>query len=149
MRKRNWLVALAALAVVVAAGVVTLRPRADRITQENCDRIRKGMTLADVVGILGPPGDYRTGPAEIDLPDCIMPVSGVVIPPWAVWKGDHGGIYLYRNGDYRDPAIEDHDDDDPESVWCAEFIEVEPINQSPLASLLWHAKRLWHRWFPE
>jgi hypothetical protein len=83
VRRRKLLVALAGLAVVVAAVVVVLWPRPDRITQENYDRIRvgglwgedwathdnrapvkKGMTRTEVEAILGPPGDYRTGLGE-------------------------------------------------------------------------------------
>jgi hypothetical protein len=64
MRRRTLLVALAGLAVVVGAGTVVLWPRADRITLENFDRIKKGMRRAEVEAILGPPGDYTTGPTE-------------------------------------------------------------------------------------
>jgi hypothetical protein len=62
---RRWkLLAALGLAVVVAAGsFLWLRPNpALRITRENCDRIRAGMTRAEVEAILGPPGDYTTGP---------------------------------------------------------------------------------------
>ena len=68
MRRRKLLVVLAGLAVV-AAGVVVLWPRPDRITRENCDRIRPGMTRAEVEAILGPPDDYRTGRGESDFGD--------------------------------------------------------------------------------
>jgi hypothetical protein len=51
---------------VVIVGLFVLRlaallvwPQPDRITQENFDRIRKGMSRAEVEAILGPPGDYR------------------------------------------------------------------------------------------
>jgi hypothetical protein len=65
MRRRTLLVALAGLPVVVAAGAVVLWPRTpSRITLENCNRIREGMSRAEVEAILGPPGDYRTGPGE-------------------------------------------------------------------------------------
>jgi hypothetical protein len=66
MRRRKPLVALAGLAVVVAAGVVVLWPRTapERITRENYDRIRNGMSRAEVEAILGPPRDYSTGPLQ-------------------------------------------------------------------------------------
>src|SRR5262245_23034627 len=67
MRRQTLLVVLAGLAVVVAAGAVVLWPRADRITLENYDRIRDGMTRAEVEAILGPPGDQRTGLGEMFL----------------------------------------------------------------------------------
>jgi hypothetical protein len=50
MRRRTLLVALA---VVVAAGVVVLWPRANRVTQENYDRIRIGLSRPEVEEILG------------------------------------------------------------------------------------------------
>jgi hypothetical protein len=54
------------LAVLVGVGAfLWLRPNpALRITHENCDRIRAGMTRAEVEAILGPPGDYTTGPTS-------------------------------------------------------------------------------------
>ena len=48
MRRRKPLVVVAGLAVVVAAGVVVLWPRADRVTRENFRRIETGMSRADV-----------------------------------------------------------------------------------------------------
>src|SRR5262249_54020078 len=61
MRRRTLLVTLAGLAVVVAAGAGVLWPRAESgITVENFRRIREGMTLAEAIAILGPPGDYST-----------------------------------------------------------------------------------------
>jgi hypothetical protein len=62
-------VVLAGLAVVVAAGAVVLWPRLpSRITRENFDRLKKGMSRAEVEAILGPPGDCRTGRGEIEIP---------------------------------------------------------------------------------
>ena len=68
MRRRK-LIALAGLAVLVAAGAFVLWPRPDRITRANYDRIRMGMSRAEVEAILGPPGDYTTGPvASMKIP---------------------------------------------------------------------------------
>jgi hypothetical protein len=50
MRRRTLLLALAGLAVVVAAGAVQLRPREDRVTRANYERIQIGMSRADVEG---------------------------------------------------------------------------------------------------
>jgi hypothetical protein len=129
--------------LLLVGGAIAFWPRADRITQENCDRIRKGMTLAEVEAILGPPGDYRNGPTDFDLPDWWATPTGVGGQAWAVWKGDHGGIYVFRYGD-GDPAIAS--DDDPNSVSGAEFIDLKPIDRGAFADLIWRAKRLWHRW---
>jgi hypothetical protein len=53
MRRRTLLVVLAGLAVMVAAGLVVLWPRPDRVTRENYDRIIQGMTLAVVQSMMG------------------------------------------------------------------------------------------------
>ena len=67
MRRRNLLVVLAGLAVVVAAGVVVVWSRKDLITRDRYDRIQAGMTRTKVEAILGgPPGDYRTVPTEAE-----------------------------------------------------------------------------------
>jgi hypothetical protein len=88
MRRRTLLVVLAGLAVVVAAGVVVLSPqRPSRITPDNFDRIRDGMGHVEVEAILGPPGDYRTGPNWGD-----SEAAYVAPPPTAgiEWLADDG-----------------------------------------------------------
>src|SRR5271154_6476165 len=61
MRWRRVRLALVGMAaVVVALGVVVLWPTPDRITRENFDRIRTGMTRAEVEAFLGPPGFHAT-----------------------------------------------------------------------------------------
>ena len=76
------------LLLVAGAFVVTdaLTTPAPGVTEENCDRIRKGMTLANVRAILG-------GPASqvVDLPGA--PFSGQEPPPEAtrwlrIWTGE-------------------------------------------------------------
>jgi hypothetical protein len=64
MRRRTLLVALAGLAVVGAVGAVVLWLPEDRITESNVDRVRRGMSQAEVKVILGPPGDYTSGPVS-------------------------------------------------------------------------------------
>jgi outer membrane protein assembly factor BamE (lipoprotein component of BamABCDE complex) len=75
MRRRKLLVALAALVVVVAVGVLVLWPRADRvteanlerITEANLERIKEGMSRAEVEAILGAPGRLPDGPRRDGL----------------------------------------------------------------------------------
>jgi hypothetical protein len=59
MRRQKLLVALVVLAVVVAAGVVVLWPQPlSLIRQENYERIKVGMSRAEVEAILGPPRPF-------------------------------------------------------------------------------------------
>jgi hypothetical protein len=65
MRRRTLLVAGGGLAVVVAAGAMVLWSPTNLVTEENCKRIHQGMTRTQVEEILGPPGDYTTGPVKL------------------------------------------------------------------------------------
>jgi hypothetical protein len=147
MRKRKLLVVLAALAVVVAAGAVVLWPRPERVTKENYDRIRAGMTRAEVEAILGPPGDYRTGHGEMDYGGTWLsdPGPGFALrTSWgpgestkylrADWMGDSFGIVILigQSGSV---------------VHKLGLPRRTP--QGPLGNLLWRLKRQWRRWFPE
>jgi hypothetical protein len=65
MRKRKLLFGIAAPAVAaVAVGLcLLLRPASpSRTTLENARRVRLEMNRAEVMALLGPPGDYTTGP---------------------------------------------------------------------------------------
>jgi hypothetical protein len=61
MRKRRLLAVLAGLALAVAAGVV-VSTRPSTIAFENFSRIEVGMDRAQVLALLGPPVDNRSGP---------------------------------------------------------------------------------------
>jgi hypothetical protein len=121
-----------------------LQPQEDRITQDNCDRVREGMTPAEVEAILGPPGDYRNGPTEPEMLN-LFPPSGIDWDWGDRWQGDRGEIVVYRKGD-SDPCIIGSG---PDRVEGAQFVEVQRVEQNPLANLVWLAKRQWRRWFPE
>jgi hypothetical protein len=134
MRRQKLLVALAGLAVVGAAGAVVLWPRPDRITRENYDRIRVGMSRAEVYTVLGPPGEYSTGDAK---------ASGLPEPPMLTedlrqaisleeWFGDRAAIGVYFDG--------------AGNVTSARCWLLKPIDHGPLGNLLWRLKH-WRRWF--
>jgi hypothetical protein len=145
-------VALAGLAVVVAAGVLVLWPRADRVTRASFDRIQIGLSRADVEAILGPPGDYRTGLGEVrwstkswvpdpaaDSPYLRFNWSGNPVDPedpsrWAVWMSDSVQMCITIDGS---GSVVD------------KVADSRRTTQGPLANLMWRAKRLWHRRFPE
>lgn len=150
MRSRRLRWVLAGLAVVVA-GAYVLVLRADRVTAGNCCLIKYGMNAAEVEAILGPPGDYRTGPTQELLPlqqpltddDCRtqaeleaywfkrpQPDSGADVQ---TWKGDEGEIRVLIDAKVVKGSC------------CREMVR---IPQSRLDNLLWRAKRLWRHLFP-
>jgi hypothetical protein len=129
---------LAGLAVLVAVGLFALWPQPNRITRENCARINKGMTQAEVVAILGPPGDYTSGPMLLEdeewpEDDCYRGFAAFSEGP--AWCGDTG-------------CVEVRVDNSGEVLACR-FVGGRRVEQSALANLLWRAKRQWRRWFPE
>jgi hypothetical protein len=97
-------VSLAVLAVV-AARPILLPPTNPRITEANFERIERGMTLANVEALLGPPGDYRTGPTQ-PSPRIL---SGRSWGPWWTyegvsqqhWEGDGARITVWLDPDGR------------------------------------------------
>jgi hypothetical protein len=142
MRRRTLLVVVAGLAAVVAAGVVVLWPRNELvspITRENYERVRLGMSLVEVMHILGPPGDNRTGDTGPDSappggrPEDAPPTKPghrFVLP----WDGDRASILVFVGPGDR--------------VAGKQYLPVRRLDASPLDNLLWRAKRQWHRWFP-
>jgi hypothetical protein len=146
MRGRKLLVVV--LAVLVAVGAFVLWPRPDRITRENCERIREGMSLAEVEAILGgPPGDYRTvltqwdsnGEAYLSHPPVYDPGCAgnpsvpIPVSEPAMWEGNTGIAFV----DFSTQGAE-----------SPTFHKTCEVPQSRLDNLLWRAKRQWRKWFP-
>ena len=144
MRRRTLLVLLAALAVVVAAGTVVLWPARDRIAAAR--GITPGMSPSDVKAVLGPPGDYTSGPghpASYDV-DYLLDARAAFYKPaqsephWLTpatewWLCDGGWIGVCFDRDNK-----------------VEVVVLRPFardRQGPLENLFWRAKRQWHRWF--
>ena len=149
MRRRTLLVALAGLAVAVAAGLVVLWPRPERITPENYARVRTGMSRTQVEEILGLPGDYRTGPGATNLGrDVIMWVIDPDVHPYppSSWskidEGPHSWGYWLGDSFQISVAI-----DDSGHVQEMHGFPRRAV-QGAVANFLWRAKRQWHRWFP-
>jgi hypothetical protein len=157
VRKRTvrWLLA-AGLVVPVAAGVYEAWPRPDRITQANEERIRIGMSRAEVLAILGPPGDYTTAPTWSDdgekwVRPIFDPASGTHWLPRVdghqfkplpvagskeeTWKGDTGKIGVMFDASGR--------------VWEHWYYPDKRMELGLYESLRWRARREWRRWFPE
>jgi hypothetical protein len=67
MRQWKWILVIAPTGVLVAFIASVFWPQSDRITRANFQRLREGMTAAEVVAILGSSGDYRTEPVIYDI----------------------------------------------------------------------------------
>jgi hypothetical protein len=149
MRRRKLIVAFAVgLMALVGVVAVVAWPRGNRITRENFDRIKDGMSRAEVEAILGPPGDYSSGPVAYSEADGIN--TRVVVDAsslaaigdfWLrnVWSGDRAlcGVYISEAG---------YVTRTPYGIGFFEL--VERVEQSPLDNLIWRAKRQWRKWFP-
>ena len=151
MRRRTLLVALAGVVVSFATGAFLLWPRSQpsRVTQENFARIHEGMSRADVEAILGPAGDYRTGPTALVVPrhiDKLTPAQaahetgapdlgfGLLDDcTFASWQCDDRVIWIcyYKDG--------------------VSMFDVAPVGRvpgGPVADFVWRIERQWRRWFP-
>jgi hypothetical protein len=141
MRRRTLLVLVVGLAAVVAAGVVVLwqGQEPNRITLERFDHIHDGLTRAEVESVLGPPGDYRTAPVEYNPLELLAGGSaesagaGYTVEE-DCWRGE---AFVIGVGYGHGGRVRSH--------WEAAALNPKP---GPLATLVWRAKRQWHRWFP-
>jgi hypothetical protein len=144
---------MAGLAVVAAAGAVVLWPGAERITEANFERIKQGMSRAQVEAILGPPGDYRSGHGATNYGRAYgRDVMGWVVDPdvhpypppsWSkIPEGPHNWGYWHGDSFQISVAIDD-------SGHVQEMHGFpRRTTQGAVANLLWRLKRQWHRWFP-
>jgi hypothetical protein len=142
MRRRRVLVLLAVACVLVRAAVALL-PAPSRNTIENHYRIRQGMSRAEVDSILGPPGDYSSGPLQYAgspggptvafTPTALEPFVGIALER-VEWRGDRHIVWVYFEPDG--------------NVLHKRTREVGRTNQSLLENFFWRAKRQWQRWFP-
>jgi hypothetical protein len=112
-----------ALLAVVAAGPILFPPTNPRITPENFERIKEGMTWEEVVGILGPPGDYRTEPTHFSYKSgrVLADLDDVDIH----WQSDRADILVCIDADG--------------VLTLAWFLPMEP-------DLDWLIDKLWWRW---
>jgi hypothetical protein len=123
------------LVVVLVSPVFAPRPGPDQVTPQNYARTCDGMTREEVETILGPPGDYRTGPTEQNEGVTIQAAWAWMRYPRAeIWESDSGACFVAFSPTGR--------------MEVSQFLVRKKVQQGPLADLLWRAKRQWHRWFP-
>jgi hypothetical protein len=158
VRKRKLLVVMAVTLAGVAIAVLVAWLRPDRVRRENYTRVEKGMTRAQVLTVLGTPGDYRTGPGET----VGLTSARTRSETSPVWLADGGeGPTDPRNLWHRDgPLVDDRhqtvwvDDanvivvffDDRERVFGKLFSDRRKLPQGPIDQLRWRLGRLWRTW---
>jgi hypothetical protein len=137
MRRRKLLGVLAGLAVVIAAGLIVLRPWGDRVTTANFSHIRPGMTRVKVDALLGgPPGDYATvRTVSANQPyEYVVNMAGGSTVSCSDWRDDS---YLIRVTW-----------DDGGAVSGVVWEPNKASGDGPLGNLRWRFERQWRRWFP-
>jgi hypothetical protein len=119
------------LAVLEGGSPFAIWPGPARITRQNCDRVREGMTMGEVEAILGPPGDYATEPTRGYMG------SGPQMMPWTTreWVTDETVIWV--------------DFDAAGKATGKQCSGNCSLNAGAVDTLRWRAKRLWHRLLPE
>jgi hypothetical protein len=111
--------------LAVAVKPILLPAGNPRLTQENFERIKEGMQMKEVEAILGPPGDYRTGPT---LPIYLRNSLDLFGRVGLIWKGGEGEIRLWV--------------DSRGIVSPSEFLPTSPEPVGLLDLLRWR----WDRW---
>jgi hypothetical protein len=137
------LLTLAALVVIGLAEAVVLWPRPDRITAENFDRLRVGMTPAEVRAFLGSPGDYKTR-------DRLRAIAGPRIGDKPVWFDDSVQSQRWETDAARIDVIYSRAGTVKAAMYYDHVVVYDPFGPraSSPESLVQRAKRRWHRWFP-
>ncbi len=110
MRKRRLAALAAALALVVAGELVCSgdgkTPRV--ISREECLRVRPGMSMTEVVAVLGPAVYYTTGPTRVGPPVVLWetPGRGRGREAGCIWRTDTANVLVVFDGSGRAVALE-------------------------------------------
>ena len=137
MRRWKLLVALALAGLTVgvcAAWVLATWP--SNLTWDKFARLRKGMTLAEVQEVLGPPGDYCARRPRYDVTDVLESKSRLK------QAGREVEVWLY------DDAVLTIDFNSDGNAFSIQADSMPTPTANAFDSLVWRLKRQWHRWFP-
>jgi hypothetical protein len=135
-RKKRWLYSSLLLLAIFPAGACIFWKGQDRITRGNYDRIECGMTRDRVEAILGPPGDFATGPttnAQIGRPSIGVILARGQGTSISEWTGDSAIIVVAWQSD--------------RVSWCR-CDDNQRSTLGPLDTLGWRLDRQMERWFP-
>jgi hypothetical protein len=126
-------IGLLAVGLVLAGTLLALViPRHCGVNRVAFERLKPGMTSAEVEAILGgPEGDYRTRP-----PSFWIDLTGGSIDDldWTMWRGDEGEVYLGFNHDGHLVGIH--------------FSEAPPPRRGLVALIRWRLGQLVDRLLP-
>jgi hypothetical protein len=143
MRKQA-MVLLAVGLVLFGALVALVGPRQCLVSEAACNRIKVGMTQAEVEEILGgPPGDYKTRPRDDpELFDLTNTDKSVVFTECKEWSGDEGRVFVrFSIGTWDGTPIK-------HAVVQAMFEPAEPQPISLVGLALWRLNRFKDRLLP-
>jgi hypothetical protein len=140
LRKRKLFIVLAVLmAVLLVAVLVVLCSSPEppsRITEENFERIKPGMTLTEVKAILGPPGNYAS-PGVASRSGRLLHFGSAMDGTKRVefWESDAAFVTI---------ALDDSD----KTTWGV-FAPQYVAHDGAFNRAIGWLRRHWHRWFPE
>jgi hypothetical protein len=158
MRKHKWKLLGAVALVLIVVVVFAARSRPDRVTRENYRRIQRGMSRAEVEAILGPPGDYRTGPSQ-NMPKYgyyrtgpLVEISDASEFPWGDFPDTEEGIVIWsldwnplvRREDHRTIYVTFG----PDGASHRSMLPASPREQGGFENLMWRFRRQWRQLFP-
>jgi hypothetical protein len=128
-----WCLNLLWTSVALAAFILGGATGGGCINAKNFERINGRKSRQDVEAILGPPGDYRSGP--IDPEHTVYGFYfGISPSEVALWYSDTGIVEIHFFGTH---------------IGRKYYTPTQQVPQPPLENLIWRANRQWHRWFPE
>jgi hypothetical protein len=130
---------MAMATVVVIVSAVVLVPRRSPISVENYARIQMGMTLPQAEAILGPPGDFRTGPTRFDLDGMFDFVVDPSSPDEEMlsqkrWTNDRAQVCLYLGTTSGRVVVKTFD-------------PLLPAKPTLFEDLIGRAEQKWYEWF--
>ncbi len=138
MRKRwRWVLAGMVIAFLLVAGSRFLAAsQSDRIIGQNFDRIKDGMTLAEVEQLLGPPGDRTTRAEYLDGPHISVAFREDNGPfSKFEWMSDRGYISVTFDASGR--------------AYKKSYMRNDSLEQNLADEFFWQVNRQWRRWFPD
>jgi hypothetical protein len=120
------------------------------ISLANFRLLKQGMPLSEVVGILGPPGDYATADTEYDKMAAVQLRGAAFLAGTeridafgklakgdgiAIWSGDTANVMVFF-------------DKTTGKVSSGRFMPMKMLDESLFTRLRKRVTRQWHKWFP-